>query len=397
MLDEALLVNELHECVKQVALNLILKQRLIHVFHEIGLLAARIHGLDEGGVARRQRRVDHALVHFVRFPMLWPVAWVAEFRQLLLRIDVAAHFARAAHSLTVGTLRPLLLLFRCKWIVFEDPLLEHLVLKALGALAVLRVGLVAPHLLVNADTRILGLQQVLVHDFPDGRRALRHGHHRLLRPEAHLVVQVVLQLLVRDRLIRRRVEAPDQRQYLPIREHDAIVSEEVIQVAHANLADVVAVHAAEHGQRRIVRPPLQVVRHLLQLLKNVQLLHEYVDECGLHVEGQCLVPRNPHERPVGRLDTQVHVLAGQHDLQEVLVAQEAVPLRVVEVDDLLTVTLREEEHVVVPEEGDEVAAVESLLCGPVEPHERAVGRELLVCGAQGLPQVFRLQFAFHDF
>ena len=113
MLDEALLVNELHECVKQVALNLILKQRLIHVFHEIGLLAARIHGLDEGGVARRQRRVDHALVHFVRFPMLWPVAWVAEFRQLLLRIDVAAHFARAAHSLTVGTLRPLLLLFRC--------------------------------------------------------------------------------------------------------------------------------------------------------------------------------------------------------------------------------------------------------------------------------------------
>ena len=47
LFDKAFLVDKLHECIQQITLNLTFNQRLVHIFHEIRLLTARINGVHE--------------------------------------------------------------------------------------------------------------------------------------------------------------------------------------------------------------------------------------------------------------------------------------------------------------------------------------------------------------
>lgn len=83
-------------------------------------------------------------------------------------------------------------------------------------------------------------------------------------------------------------------------------------------------------------------------------------------------------------------------MQEVLIAQEADALRVVEVDETLAIGQCELEYLVLAQECDQIAAIDLLLGRPIQPHERRVRRELAIGVAETLSQVLRLQLALHD-
>ena len=105
----------------------------------------------------------------------------------------------------------------------------------------------------------------------------------------------------------------------------------------------------------------------------MQLLNNYIHERPLHVAWKRLVRRYSNEWPVGGVRSEVHVFAGEQDLHEVLVGEEAVALRVVEVYELLTVGLGEQKYAIISKKCDKIATSEPLLGRPINPHKGTVG------------------------
>lgn len=115
--------------------------------------------------------------------------------------------------------------------------------------------------------------------------------------------------------------------------------------------------------------------------------------CGRHR----FEPTDAEELAVGCLHAQVHVFAGEDDLQEVLVVQEASLVCVEEVDQLLAVLLGELDDSIVPQKIENILAVEVFFGCSVDPHKCAVGTEVRVSNAEALPQLLRGDLAFHHF
>lgn len=324
--------------------------------------------------------------------MLWSVAGVAVFCHFLHRTDPPHLHASIVVS---GTLSSLFLLncyiVGCR----EHPLLKDSALEPVWTLMVLGVALVSINFLVDAHALILSFLKILVHKVPRLWGAFGHAHHCLVRSEANLILEVVLQLIVRNGLISRRIHSADQCQGLPVRQIDSITLKEKPEIDLVDFAVVITIHAPEHGQWRVVGSPFQVVCHLLQLFENMQLLHKDVDKVHFVLHWQFFVPRDSDEWSVTRLQPQSHILAWQNNLQKVLIAKESIALRIIEVDQLLAVTFCEQEHVVLSKEADDITAVQPLLCGSIKTHECAVGWELFVNGAKCLTKVLWLEFSFH--
>ena len=77
--------------------------------------------------------------------------------------------------------------------------------------------------------------------------------------------------------------------------------------------------------------------------------------------------------PVGSVCSEVQVLAREQDLHEVLEGEEAVAFGVIEVHELLTISLSEQKYAIISQKCHKVATCETLLRCPIDSHEGAVG------------------------
>ena len=109
-----------------------------------------------------------------------------------------------------------------------------------------------------------------------------------------------------------------------------------------------------------------------------------VGKCNLHLHRKSLKSGDSKERSVAGLDPQVQILAREHDIHELLERKEASPVRIVEVNKLLTIRLGELDNVVVSQELEDVGPIEVLFGCAVDSHEGAVGAELQVALADRL-------------
>lgn len=225
-------------------------------------------------------------------------------------------------------------------------------------------------------------------------RGLGHADHSLLRPEADLLLQKVLQLFETEALVGTGVDPANAGLQLADLKVEPILFEEDVEVDGVDSTFVGAVDGPVERQRGEIRPPLHVVGHSLQVLEDPEFMLDDIRKCNFHLHWQSFESRNSKERSVAGLDPQIQILARQHDVHELLERQEASPVGVVEVDQLLTIRLRELHDVVVPQELQDVGAIQVFLGCAVDAHEGAVGAELQVTLADGLPQHLSRDLSF---
>ena len=86
------------------------------------------------------------------------------------------------------------------------------------------------HLLRHRDGVHLRLEQVSVHETAHFRSALCHANERLIRSEAHLLLDVISQLFEADGLVGSCVKSADEGEHLTLRQEHVVLLEESLQI-----------------------------------------------------------------------------------------------------------------------------------------------------------------------
>ena len=96
------------------------------------------------------------------------------------------------------------------------------------------------------------------------------------------------------------------------------------------------------------------------------------------------------------LCAEIHVFTWQHDLEKILVTEETVTIRVVEIYEFLTIGLSELIYLVVSQEVLNISAVDILLSSPIDPHKPTIWGKIRIGSTKRHPQIFRGNFTLHD-
>ena len=99
------------------------------------------------------------------------------------------------------------------------------------------------------------------------------------------------------------------------------------------------------------------------------------------------MPGNPEELSIAGFNPEIEVFARQHNLKEVLVVKKAILVRVVIVNQLLAVSLRELYDSIIPQKAKNTGSIKVFFSCPIDAHEGTVWGKVRIRAAQDLSEV----------